>query len=52
MNNYNAQEINWETFKYAYPIIIVRRNAENSIHVGEITNEKDKIIYIYTKVDI
>ncbi len=40
MNNYNAQEINWETFKYAYPIIIVRRNAENSIHVGEITNEK------------
>lgn len=48
MNNYNAQEINWETFKYAYPIIIVRRNAENSIHVGEITNEKGQdYLHIY-----
>ena len=48
MNNYNAQEISWETFKYAYPVIIVRRNAENSIHVGDITNEKGQdYLHIY-----
>ncbi len=41
MNNYNAQEIACDTFKYAYPIIIVRKNVENSIQVGDISNERD-----------
>ena len=42
MNNYNAPKLSWLDFKYIYTIIIVRKNSDNTIVVGNIENENEK----------
>ena len=57
MNNYsNTPKLNWLIFKYLYPIIIVRNNADRTIAVSDIetleNNEANIYLYEYGVLDV
>lgn len=50
MNNYsNIPKLSWSDFKYIYPIIIIRNNAERTIGVSDIEKQDngEANVYVY-----